>query len=66
MKTEEKNLKINSNLKKFHDLKYSQISYEDPALFYLLLEHLKKELDKEKLERGDYSNYTFCYGEKSQ
>lgn len=39
--------KSNEALKRFHDSQCPLLSYDDPELFYLLLEKLKEELNKE-------------------
>jgi len=40
--------KSNDALKRFHDSECPLLSYDDPEFFYLLLERLKAELDKEE------------------
>jgi len=49
-----------SALKRFHDTECPLLSYDDPELFYLLLERLKIELEKEKklneIKNGRESN----------
>lgn len=52
-------------LKKFHDAKCPLLSYDDPELFYLLLERLKVELDKEK-KLKEIKNGSELNGNKKQ